>query len=40
MLIGRLEREFLKNGLNSDVNSKMKSDFIVENYFSRNVPYF
>ena len=34
MLIGCLEREFLKNGLNSDVNSKLKSDLIADNNFS------
>ena len=34
MLIGYLEREFLKNGLNSDVNSKVKSDLIIEINFS------
>ena len=34
MLIGCLEREFLKNGLNSDVNSKLKSDLIAGNNFS------
>ena len=33
MLIGCLEREFLKNGLNSDVNSKLKSDLIAGNNF-------
>ena len=30
MLIGYLEREFLKNGINSDVNSTLKSDLIVD----------
>ena len=34
MLIGCLEREFLKNGLNSDVNSTLKSDLIVGINFS------
>ena len=30
ILIGCLEREYLKNGLRSDVNSKLKSDPIIE----------
>ena len=30
MLIGCLEREYLKNGLRSNVNSKLKSDPIIE----------
>ena len=30
MLIGYLVREFLKNGLNSDVNSELKSDPIID----------
>ena len=34
MLIGCLEREFLKNGLNSDVNSTLKSDLITDINFS------
>ena len=34
MLIGYLEREFLKNGLSSDVNTKLKSDPIIEIDFS------
>ena len=34
MLIGCLEREFLKNGLNSDVNSKLKSDLIIDINFT------
>ena len=35
MLIGCLEREFLKNGLNSDVNTRLKSDLIIKNYFRK-----
>ena len=34
LLIGCLEREILKKGLNSDVNSKLKSDLIIEINFS------
>ena len=30
LLIGYLEREILKKGLNSDVNSKLKSDLIAD----------
>ena len=30
MLIGYLEWEFLKNGLKSDVNTKLKSDLRIE----------
>ena len=37
MLIGCLEREYLKNGLRSDVNSKLKSDPIKEIDFSENL---
>ena len=34
MLIGCLEREILKFGLKSDVNTILKSDLIVENNFT------
>ena len=37
MLIGCLEREFLKNGLKSDVNSKLKSDLIIDIDFSFSI---
>ena len=37
MLIGCLEWEFLKNGLTSDVNTKLKSDPIIEIDFSHFV---
>ena len=36
MLIGCLEREILKFGLKSDVNTILKSDLIVENNFNIN----
>ena len=34
MLIGCLKREFLKDGLKSDFNTKLKSDLIIEIDFS------
>ena len=36
MLIGCLEQEFLKNGLNSDVNSTLKSDLITDINFNKS----